>query len=158
MIPHLPLAPPFGSPRLSFCQDLRHQRTRVPWLSCGVVCVILYTISRFSRTPTCDRQTHSTTAYTALAWHCAVKKQVVKEFWREAASQGYFSLGNFSVTLDCFCSRTVWTLVDSMRGSSDVIPLPLGPSKSTPQTPSRWVQPFWGLMVVTDRPTTLLRL
>ena len=35
--PHLPLAPRWGRSR----GDLRHQKTRVPGPSCGVVCVIL---------------------------------------------------------------------------------------------------------------------
>jgi len=57
-----------------FCRDLRHQKTRVPELSSGVV-LRDHTFSRFSRTSTCDRQTyrHTITAYTALAWCCAVK-------------------------------------------------------------------------------------
>jgi len=32
-----------------------------------------HTFNRFSRTPTCDRQTNRHTAYTALAWRRAVK-------------------------------------------------------------------------------------
>jgi len=55
-------------PRL-FCRDVRHQKTR------GYR-VALFTwshVSRFSRTPTCDRQTHTTTAHTALARRRAVK-------------------------------------------------------------------------------------
>jgi len=59
-----------GWPRLS-CWDIRHQKSRVPWLSCGVVCMILY------RTPLTDR--HTTTAYTALAWRRVVK--TIRVFW-----------------------------------------------------------------------------
>ena len=39
--PHLHLAPPEGAIPVEFCGDLWHQKTRVPGLSCGVVCVIL---------------------------------------------------------------------------------------------------------------------
>jgi len=40
-----------------------------------MACLSDPTFSRFSRTPTCDRQTdrHMTTAYTTLAWRRAVK-------------------------------------------------------------------------------------
>jgi len=40
---------------------------------------------------------------------------MVKEFWRQAASQGDFLLGKFDVILDSFCSWPIGTLVDSMR-------------------------------------------
>ena len=40
-LPHLYLALPLGVMSCEFCQDLQHQKTRVPGLSCGVVCVIL---------------------------------------------------------------------------------------------------------------------
>ena len=39
--PHLHLAPPEGAIPVEFCGDLWHQKTRVPGLSCAVVCVIL---------------------------------------------------------------------------------------------------------------------
>ena len=39
--PHLHLAPPQGLTPVEFRGDLWHQKTRVPGLSCGVVCVIL---------------------------------------------------------------------------------------------------------------------
>jgi len=39
--PHLHLAPPQGVIPVEFCGDLWHTKTRVPGLSCGVVCVIL---------------------------------------------------------------------------------------------------------------------
>ena len=39
--PHLYLAPPQGVTPVEFRGDLWHQKTRVPGLSCGVVCVIL---------------------------------------------------------------------------------------------------------------------
>ena len=38
-LPHLHLA--HGITPFEFCRDLRHQKTRFPGLSCGVVCVIL---------------------------------------------------------------------------------------------------------------------
>ena len=40
-IPHLYLAPPLGTTPLEFRLDFWHQKTRVPGLSYGVVCVIL---------------------------------------------------------------------------------------------------------------------
>jgi len=40
---------------------------------------------------------------------------VVKEFCREAASQGDSTLRRFNVTLDCFCGQPIGRLVDSMR-------------------------------------------
>jgi len=39
--PHLHLAPPHEVTPVEFRGDLWHQKTRVPGLSCGVVCVIL---------------------------------------------------------------------------------------------------------------------
>jgi len=39
--PHLHLAPPLGVTPFEFCWDFRNQKTRVPGLSYGVVCVIL---------------------------------------------------------------------------------------------------------------------
>ena len=39
--PHLHLAPPWGVTPIEFRGDLWLQKTRVPGLSCGVVCVIL---------------------------------------------------------------------------------------------------------------------
>ena len=39
--PHLHLAPPQGVIPVEFRGDLWHPKTRVPGLSCGVVCVIL---------------------------------------------------------------------------------------------------------------------
>ena len=39
--PHLHLAPPKGVTPVEFRRDLWHQETRVPGLSCGVVCAIL---------------------------------------------------------------------------------------------------------------------
>jgi len=75
-LPHLYLAPALGVTPFEFCQDLRHQKTRVPGLSCGIVCVIP---SCFSKTLTCYRQTdrHTTTAYAVLAWrgHAVIKRR-----------------------------------------------------------------------------------
>ena len=39
--PHLHLAPPQGVIQVEFRGDLWHQKTRIPELSCGVICVIL---------------------------------------------------------------------------------------------------------------------
>jgi len=52
---HLHLAPPLGMTPFEFCRELQHQKTRVP----GRVVLFLRdrpTFSRFSRTPTCNRQ------------------------------------------------------------------------------------------------------
>jgi len=75
-LPHLYLAPALGVTPFKFCQDLWHQKTRVPGLLCGIVCVIP---SCFSKTQTCYRQMdrHTTTAYAVLAWrrHAVTKKR-----------------------------------------------------------------------------------
>ena len=39
--PHLHLAPPMWVTPFEFCRHLRHQKTRVPALLCGTVCMIL---------------------------------------------------------------------------------------------------------------------
>jgi len=39
--PHLHSAPSYGLTPVEFCSDIRHQKTGVPGLSCGVVYVIL---------------------------------------------------------------------------------------------------------------------
>jgi len=71
-LPHLHLAPTLGVTPVEFCGDLQHQKTRVPGLSCGTVCVILHlAISVEHQLVTDNRNT--TTAYTALARHCVVK-------------------------------------------------------------------------------------
>jgi len=60
--PHLHLTPP-----LEFRRDLWHQKTRVPELSCGFVCVILCVAVLVHRLVTdTDRHGHRTIAYTAL--------------------------------------------------------------------------------------------
>jgi len=40
--PHLHLAPSYGGTPVEFRGDLWRQKTRVPELSCGLVCVILH--------------------------------------------------------------------------------------------------------------------
>jgi len=40
-ITNLQLAPPLRVTLFEFCRDFPHQKTRVPGLSCGVVCMIL---------------------------------------------------------------------------------------------------------------------
>jgi len=75
---HLHLVPPLGVTPFEypfeFCRDLQHQKTRVPGLSCGFVCMILC-LAISVEVLVKDRQTdrYTTTAYTALAWHRAVK-------------------------------------------------------------------------------------
>ena len=39
--PHLHLAPPFGVTAVEFCRGFQQQKTKVPGLSCSVVCMIL---------------------------------------------------------------------------------------------------------------------
>ena len=66
------LAPPLGVIPSKFRRYLLHHKTRVPGLSCGVVCVILL-LAIFCRISSCDRQTnrrtdgHAMTADTGLA-------------------------------------------------------------------------------------------
>ena len=57
---HLHLAPPLGVTPVEFRRDLWHQKTTVPGLSCGFICVILC-LAVFIRTPTCDRHRHRQT-------------------------------------------------------------------------------------------------
>jgi len=62
--PHLHLTPP-----LEFRRDLWHQKTRVPELSCGFVCVILCVavLVEHRLVTDTDRHGHRAIAYTALA-------------------------------------------------------------------------------------------
>jgi len=66
-----------GSDRFEFCPDLQQLKTRVPGLSCGI-CLRDPTFSRVSRTQTCvtQRDRHTTTVYTVLAWHRIVNKSL----------------------------------------------------------------------------------
>ena len=76
-LPHLHLAPPLGVTPFEFRKDFWHQKTRVPGLSCGVVCMFLCLAilveHRLVTDTQTDRQTdrrtdgHTTMAYTALA-------------------------------------------------------------------------------------------
>jgi len=70
-LPHLHLAPPLGVTSFEFCRDLWHQKTTDTGLSCGVWhCLRDPTLSPFSRTQTCNRQTdrHDHGIYHAI-WH-----------------------------------------------------------------------------------------
>jgi len=60
---------------VEFRGDLWHQKTRVPGLSCGVVCVILCLAVLVELRLVTDRQTdgHRAMASTADAYHRAVK-------------------------------------------------------------------------------------
>jgi len=61
-LPHLHLVPPLhGMTPFEFCRDLQHQKTRVPRLSCGVVCVILRLAVSVEHRPVTDRQTDTHT-------------------------------------------------------------------------------------------------
>ena len=58
LTPHLHLAPPQGLIPVEFRGDLWHPKTRVPGLSCGVVCVLLIAVLVELRLVTdTDRQT-----------------------------------------------------------------------------------------------------
>jgi len=65
--PHL--APPLGVIPSEFRRDFWSQKTGVPGLSYGVVCIILHLTILVQCRLVTDRQTdrHTTTAYTALA-------------------------------------------------------------------------------------------
>ena len=73
--PHLHLSPPQGVIPCEFRHDIWHQKTRVPGLSCGVVCVILHLAVLIQYRSVTDTHTHThththrhtTTAYTALS-------------------------------------------------------------------------------------------
>ena len=54
---HLHLAPPLGVTPFEFRKDFWHQKTRVPWLSCGVVCVFLCLAILVEHRLVTDRQT-----------------------------------------------------------------------------------------------------
>jgi len=67
--PHLDLALPLGVIPSEFRGDFWRQKTRVPWLSYSVVCVILGLAIFVEVLLVTDRQTdrNTMTAYTALA-------------------------------------------------------------------------------------------
>ena len=77
-LPHLHLAPPLVVTLVEFRRDLRHQKARVPGLSCGVVCMFLRLAVLIQYLRVTDRQTHThrdrhtTTAYTAIAYRHTV--------------------------------------------------------------------------------------
>jgi len=68
-LPHLHLSSPYGVIQDEFCRDLWRQKTRVPGLSCGIICVILRLGVLIQYPSVTDRQTHrrTTTAYTAIS-------------------------------------------------------------------------------------------
>ena len=72
---HLYLAPPYGMTPAEFCGDFRHQKTRVPGLSRGVVFLILLlaVLVEHRLVKNTDRHRHRAIAYTALAQRRAVK-------------------------------------------------------------------------------------
>ena len=59
--PHLHLAPPQGVIPVEFREDLRRPKTRVPGLSCGVVCVILRLAVLVEHRLVTDRRTDTNT-------------------------------------------------------------------------------------------------
>ena len=71
-LPHLHLAPPSGATPFDFRKDFWRQKTRVPGLSYGVVCVFLCLAILVEHRLVTDTQTdrrteHTTMTYTALA-------------------------------------------------------------------------------------------
>jgi len=60
-LPHLYLAPPLGVTPFEFRKDFWHQKTRVPGLSCAVVCVILSVAVLIQYRLVTDRQTDGQT-------------------------------------------------------------------------------------------------
>ena len=66
-LPHLHLAPPLGFTPVEFRGDLWHQKTRVPELLCGFVCVILCLAVLVEHRLVTDRDRHRAIAYTTLA-------------------------------------------------------------------------------------------
>jgi len=93
-LPHLHLAPPLEWPRLS-CAN---QKTRVPGIACGIVCVILHLAISVEHWLVTDR--HTTTAYTALAWRHAVKKpwqmQTINQNLYKASSLKFAEMATMS--------------------------------------------------------------
>jgi len=77
----LHLALPFGVTPLAFCLDFRHQKTRLPGLSCGVVYMSLRLAVSVEHRLVTDRQTdsdrHTTMAYITLARRRAVKNSII---------------------------------------------------------------------------------
>ena len=71
-----PTPPAFGASigvtPFEFCRNLQHQKTRVPGLSCGTVCMILCLAISVEHWLVTDRQTDMTKTYTSLAWRRAV--------------------------------------------------------------------------------------
>ena len=58
-LPHLHLALPLGVTPFEFRKNFWHQKTRVPGLSCGVVCVFLCLAILVELRLVTDRQTHT---------------------------------------------------------------------------------------------------
>ena len=74
---HLHLAPPLRVIQFEFCRNLRRQKTRVPGLWWGILCMFLRLAISVEHRLVIDKETgrHTTMAYayTVLAWRCAVK-------------------------------------------------------------------------------------
>ena len=63
ILPHLHLAPSLGVTPLEFHRDVKsRQKTRVPGLSCGVVCLRDPMFTGFDTIPACDRQMEGRTS------------------------------------------------------------------------------------------------
>jgi len=84
-LPHLYLVPPLGVTSLEFCRDFWRQKTRVPGLLYGVVCVILGLAILVEHRLVTDgwkdktnRRTDTITAYIELAYRCMV---IISHAW-----------------------------------------------------------------------------
>ena len=72
-VPHLHLAPPLGVALFQFCWDLWRQKTGVPGLSCGVLCLILRLAISVEYWLVADRQTHDYGIYHTSMVLCGEK-------------------------------------------------------------------------------------
>jgi len=61
-LPHLHLAPSFEVTLFEFCQDIWHQKTRMPGLLCGIVGMIARLAVSVEHRLVTDGQTDTTTA------------------------------------------------------------------------------------------------
>ena len=97
-------------------RDFWHQKTRVPGLSSGVVCLILSSAVLVKRRLVTDR--HRPIAYTALAWRRTVKiiytVTVIKYFWFlfNGPILQYSKVSKYGpVIIDFLVFNVLWTAV-----------------------------------------------
>ena len=90
-LPHLLLALPWGVIPVEFRKEFWHQKTRVPGLSCGVVCVILRLAGLVEHRLVTDIQTHrQTDRHRAMTYSSRGKndgpKHMLKCYWAGSLS------------------------------------------------------------------------